>query len=174
MTVRNESAGGKPEGEGPYTKLIALGTVLLVILAYLAVAYSAHWPPFGSSHSASLSSGVPADYQGTWQGNIVDGNTSNQVSMSLGQGADGTQVGEFSNETLACQGAVYLEGGEGPIYLRMVTTSNTLNECVPFFYARASLTSGELNVALQDTSEVSPDEPASHVIPLAGTLERSS
>ena len=117
---------------------------------------------------------VPADYQGTWQGYIVDGEVSDQISMSIGQGADGAQVGEYSNETLGCQATVYLEGGEGPIYLRLVTTSNALNECVPFAYARASLTSGELNLALEDTSEASPDEPASNVMPLAGTLERSS
>lgn len=34
-------------GEGPFTKVTAAGTVVLVALTYLLLAYSVSWPPFG-------------------------------------------------------------------------------------------------------------------------------
>jgi len=134
MAERKEPADKRPEREGPYTKLIALGTVLGLILTYLLLAYTVHWPPDNSPNPGPTSSrpttptgtgpqgitpvpqpatGVPAAYQGTWRGNIVYGTTSDQVGMTLGGGAVGAQVGMFTNYTLGCRRSVYLEGGGG-------------------------------------------------------------
>lgn len=95
------------------------------------------------------------------------------VSMTLGQGADGAQVGSFVNETLDCEATVYLEGGPGPVYLRLITTTNALNECVSLAYARATLTSSGLDFIFEDSSVVSPSEPESNVVPASGTLGQS-
>jgi hypothetical protein len=190
----------KPEREGPYTKLVALGTILLVVFGYVGLAYTVHWPPYSApspgptnspptigptvadSQVAATSTqpptGVPADYQGTWQGNIVQsaavGTATIQVSMTLGHGADDTPVGDFTDNTLDCQAVVYLEGGDGPIFLRLVVTSNTLGECAPFAYARVTLTSSGLYFVFEQTSEVSPTEPVSNIASGAGTLASSS
>jgi hypothetical protein len=56
MAERKQSAGGKLEGEGPYAKLTAFGTVLLVVLGYFGVAYSTHWPPFNTYNPGQTSS----------------------------------------------------------------------------------------------------------------------
>jgi hypothetical protein len=40
---RSERAGG----EGPFAAVTAIGTVVLVALTYLVLAYAVHWPPFG-------------------------------------------------------------------------------------------------------------------------------
>jgi hypothetical protein len=46
----------KPDsGEGPFTKLIALGTVCLVFLTYLLVAASVHWWPFEAASCTFIS-----------------------------------------------------------------------------------------------------------------------
>lgn len=195
MVDDDNRTGKKKEGrEGPYTKLVALATLVLVVLAYLTVASQVHWVPFGhtpspgpTSPSTSTSSsplsigeqiatttsspaGLPAGYQGTWQGDLVYGAENIAVSMTLGQGADGAQVGSFVNETLDCEATVYLEGGQGPVYLRLITTTNALNECVSLAYARATLTSSGLDFIFEDSSEVSPSEPESNVAPASGTL----
>jgi hypothetical protein len=169
----------EPEREGPYTKLIAFLTVVLVVLTYFGLAYAIHWPPFkspnpGPSPSPSAT-GVPADYQGTWQGNYTAANTAYRISMTLGPGADGTQVGEFTNFNLGCQSAVYLEGGKGPIFLRLVLTSNNnLNQCASS-YARATLTSsGDLDLAVGPRSYFSPTEPPYNVIPGTAVLTQTS
>jgi hypothetical protein len=203
VAYRTEPKDKKPEGEGPYTKLIAFGTILGVALTYLILAYTVHLPPDGSSNprpisnptptrssvtppqvtpthsqvtptSSQAANGVPADYQGTWQGDIDYGNGIAQVSMTLGQGADGTQVGEFTLYGRDCQRSVYLEGGQGPISLRLDLTSGSLSECAPFVYASVTSTSSGLYVVMQDTSEVSASEPASAAETGAGTLTLSS
>jgi hypothetical protein len=56
MTERQKSASGKPKGEGPYAKLTAFGTVLLVVLGYLALAYPTHWPPFNTHNPGQTGS----------------------------------------------------------------------------------------------------------------------
>ena len=199
MAVSNKPTGRKAEPEGPYTKLIALGTILLVVLGYVAISYPAHWVPFSPSPAPTIAAsrprpiitspapapattppaptpaetGIPAAYRGTWEGGIVYQGVSDEISMSLNQGPVGTQVGQFMNDTLDCQASVYLEGGNGPIYLRLILTSNPENVCVPFVYAQAILTSSGLNFALEDTSQVSPSEPMSNGMLLSGTLGRS-
>jgi hypothetical protein len=204
--------------EGPYTKLIALGTFLLVVLSYFAVAYPAHWIPFSSDSTSTVTAlpsvsvstfpspvptstspslapastspsvpstsasptlgpaetGVPLAYQGSWEGGLTYEGEANYVNMSLNQGSVGTQVGQYVNDTLHCQASVYLEGGNGPIYLRLVLTSNPENVCVPFVYAQANITSSGLYFVLEDTSEVWPNEPTSDGFQLSGTLGKST
>src|ERR1700676_2801054 len=42
----------KPDsGEGPYTKLIAVGTVVLVLLTYVLAASAVHWWPFENANA---------------------------------------------------------------------------------------------------------------------------
>jgi hypothetical protein len=200
---RGEPEGRKPEREGPYTKLVALGTILLVVIGYVGLAYTVHWSPYSTSNPGSTSSppaigptvtgsqstatgtgtqsatGIPVVYQGTWQGNIVQVNTAagtntGQVSITLGQGADGSQVGEFTSNTPPCQASVYLEGGDGPIFLRLITTSNPTGECAQLSYVRVTLTSSGLYFVFEQSSEVSPNEPVANVAPGDGTLVRSS
>jgi len=185
---KKESAGEKPGREGPYTKLIAVGTVLLVVIGYITLAYTVHLWPDSSPNPAPTSSpsteqtgtgsqpviGVPADYQGTWQGNIVYGTTSDRVSMTIGHGTVGTQVGEFTNYALGCQRLVYLEGGTGPIYLRLVATSNSASQCASFVYARVTKTSTGLDIVMEDTSEVVPTDPVSNAETGAGSMAASS
>ena len=195
MVDSGNRTGKEKESEGPYTKLVALGTLLLVLLGYLALASQVRWPPFkgspspGPANAATSSSssppadvgaqlgattsspaGLPAGYQGAWQGDLVYGAENIAVSMTLGQGADGAQVGSFVNETLECEATIYLEGGQGPIYLRLVTTTNALGECVSLAYARVTSTSSGLDFTFEDSSEVSPSEPTSDVAPASGTL----
>jgi hypothetical protein len=45
---KRTSARSKREGrEGLFAKVTAMGTLVLVALTYLLLAYAAHWPPFG-------------------------------------------------------------------------------------------------------------------------------
>ena len=48
MAERKASEGKNPEREGPYTRLIAYGTLLLAVIGYLTLAYTVHWWPFSS------------------------------------------------------------------------------------------------------------------------------
>jgi hypothetical protein len=146
-------------------------------IAYFTYAYSAHWPPFSSPPSASPTNastvihsrataptspsvdGVPADYQGTWEGNISGSAGPFEATMNLRQGTDGSKVGVFQNETYGCRGAIYLESGDGesgdgPISLRIVTTSNPYHDCVLLAYAQATLTSDGLYFAFDQTATV--------------------
>jgi hypothetical protein len=108
------------------------------------------------SHSPSA---IPIGYQGAWRGNILYGTTSDRVSMTLDPGAVGAQVGMFTNYALGYQRSAYLEGDGGPIYLRLVATSASAGTCAPFVYARATSTSGGLNMVMEDASEVVPTDP---------------
>lgn len=47
-------------GEGPFTKLIALGTVALIALAYVPAAASLSWWPFAHSSSIPVPSNSPS------------------------------------------------------------------------------------------------------------------
>ena len=176
----------KHEHEGLYDKITAYGTIAGVLvavaalfvsiavaaIAYFTLAYSAHWPPFSSSPSASPTNastvihsrataptspsadGVPADYQGTWEGNISGSAGPFEATMNLRQGTDGSEVGVFQNETYGCRGAIYLESGDGPISLRIVTTSNPHDDCVLLAYAQATLTSDGLYFSFDQTATV--------------------
>ncbi len=143
------------------------------IITSLAPAPATTSPATTSPAPTPAETGIPAAYQGTWEGGIVYQDVYDEVSMSLNQGPVGTQVGQFMNDTLDCQASVYLEGGNGPIYLRLILTSSPENVCVPFMYAQATLTSSGLNFALEDTSQVSPSEPMSNGMQLSGTLGRN-
>lgn len=44
-----EGRAAKPASEGRFTKIIAFGTIALVVLGYLGVAATIHWWPFSSS-----------------------------------------------------------------------------------------------------------------------------
>jgi hypothetical protein len=88
--------------------------------------------------------GVPADYQGVWEGGISGSAGPFEATVKLGQGTDGSQVGVFQNDTYGCRGAIYLESGDGPISLRIVTTSNPHDVCVRLAYAEVTLTSDGL------------------------------
>jgi hypothetical protein len=174
------------EHDGLYDKITAYGTIAGVLvavvalfvsiavaaIAYFTLAYTAHWPPFSSSPSASpagpptviparttvpaspSADGVPADYQGTWEGNISGSAGPFEATMNLNQGTDGSKVGVFQNETYGCQGAIYLESGDGPISLRIVTTSDPYDDCVSLAYAQATLTSDGLYFSFDQTATV--------------------
>lgn len=144
--------------------------VVSAIVAVAVVAALTHNSP--SSSMATL----PAAYQGSWQGGINDpGVGTVTVSMSLGAGSAGAEVGTFVNRTLECSASVYFEGGAGPVYLRLVTTNNILRECVPFAYAETSVTSsGGLSFTFEQSSAVNPNEPVSTVAAGSGVLSPGS
>ena len=128
-------------------------------------------------HSPPSSTGtLPAAYQGSWQGGINDpGVGTLTVSMALGVGSAGAEVGTLVNDTLQCSASVYFEGGSGPVYLRLVTTSNVRGVCVPFAYAETSVTSsGGLSFTFEESSAVNPNEPVSDVAAGSGVLSRGS
>lgn len=50
MSYSEERPHTNERGEGPYTKFIAVGTVVLVLLTYLLTAGALHWWPFKSSN----------------------------------------------------------------------------------------------------------------------------
>jgi hypothetical protein len=144
-------------------------------IAYFTLAFTAHWPPFSSTRVASpgnasnatfaqanaassQSDGVPADYQGNWQGEISGPGGTFGASMNLVSGTDGSQVGVFQNNTGDCQGDIYLTRGGGPISLRIVTTSNPFGYCVSLAFAQARLTSGGLLFSFDQTGGVSPGQ----------------
>jgi hypothetical protein len=84
----------------------------------VVAALTHHSPP-------SSTSTLPAAYQGSWEGGINDpGVGTLTVSMALGAGSAGAEVGTFVNGTLDGSASVYYEGGSGPVYLRLVRASN--------------------------------------------------
>jgi hypothetical protein len=144
-------------------------------IAYFSLAYTAHWPPFSSTPVESSSNvsnatfaqanaassqpdGVPADYQGNWQGEISGPGGTFGASMNLASGTDGSQVGVFQNNTGDCQGDIYLTSGGGPLTLRIVTTSNPFGYCVSLAFAQVRLTSGGLLFSFDQTGGVSPGQ----------------
>ena len=145
-------------------------------IAYFTLAYTAHWPPFSPTSAASSNNasnatfaqatiassqsadGVPADYQGNWQGEISGPGGTFEASMNLNSGNDGSQVGVFQNDTGDCQGDIYLTSGGGPLSLRIVTTSNPFNYCVSLAFAQVTLTSGGLHFSFDQTGGVSPGQ----------------
>ena len=145
-------------------------------ITYFTLAYTAHWPPFspaqaaspsntsdvtsGQATTASSQSGnaVPADYQGSWQGEISGPGGTFGASMNLNSGTDGSQVGVFQNDTGDCQGDIYLTSGGGPLSLRIVTTSNPFDYCVSLAFAQVTLTSGGLLFSFDQTGGVSPGQ----------------
>jgi hypothetical protein len=146
-------------------------SIVVAAIAYFTLAYTAHWPPFSSPPSASPanaqtvirsratapaspSDGVPADYHGTWEGDISGSAGPFEATMNLHQGTDGSQVGVFQNDTYGCRGAIYLESGGGPISLRIVTTSNPYDDCVLLAYAQATRTSDGLYFSFDQTATV--------------------
>jgi hypothetical protein len=44
---RTSAPSRSKDSEGPFAKVTAVGTVVLVALTYLLLAYAANWPPFG-------------------------------------------------------------------------------------------------------------------------------
>jgi hypothetical protein len=147
-------------------------SIAVAAIAYFTLAYTAHWPPFSSSPAAAPASaptvipsrasapaspsadGVPADYQGTWVGNISGSAGPFEATMILQHGTDGSKVGVFQNETYGCRGAIYLQSGDGPISLRIVTTSDPYDDCVSLAYAQATLTSDGLYFSFDQTATV--------------------
>ena len=190
MVEQKKPAGEKHEHEGLYDKITAYGTLasLLVAvvglfvsvgvaaIAYFTLAYTAHWPPFNSTLTASPSNAsntafaqataasahsadaVPDDYQGSWQGEISGPGGTFGASMNLNSGTDGSQVGVFQNNTGDCQGDIYLTSGGGPLTLRIVTTSNPFGYCVSLAFAQVRLTSGGLLFSFAQTGGVSPGQ----------------
>ena len=145
-------------------------------IAYFTLAYTARWPPFSpapaapSSNASNATSaqastassqsvgGVPADYQGSWQGEISGPGGTFGASMNLNSGTDGSQVGVFQNDTGDCQGDIYLTRGGGPLSVRIVTTSNPFDYCVSLAFAQVTLTSGGLLFSFDQTGGVSPGQ----------------
>jgi hypothetical protein len=160
-----------------------LVSIAVAAIAYFTLAYSAHWPPFSSSSAASptraptvipsrattpaspSADGVPVDYQGIWEGEISGSAGPFEATMSLDQGTDGSRVGVFQNETYGCRGAIYFEGGDGPIFLRIVTTSNPYDDCVRRAYAQATLTADGLYFSFDQTATVSSGDGTLTAIP---------
>jgi hypothetical protein len=145
--------------------LIAVGALIAAVTGvWVAVnhlkssvvsANPAHQPTFqGSPTVAPSAGGVPVAYQGSWQGYIVYGGTSNSVNMMLGNGANGAQVGNFMNSALGCNRQVYLEGGGGPVFLRLILAPGQTGQCVPVMYARVTLTPAGLSIVMEDNSEM--------------------
>ena len=166
-------ATGTPQPPRPKRRLtvvILVAVGALLVAAGVGAALSQRHSP-----SSSSSKTLPSVYQGGWQGGIdVPGFGTVTVSMTLGAGSADAQVGTFVNSTLECSANVFFEGGSGPVFLRLVTTDNTLGECVPFAYAEASVTSGGgLSFTFQESSAVHPNEPTSSVAPGSGVLSRS-
>jgi len=143
--------------------VIALSASIAVVeIAYLTLAQAVSWPPFhpvppasstlagttvGSPPAASTlpsTDGVPADYQGTWAGNISGPGGAIEATVILTAGAAGNRVGSFQNETSGCLGAIYLESGGGPISLRIVTAPPPRDNCVLRANAAAMRTPGGL------------------------------
>lgn len=46
MVQRNVTQSQKPEREGPYTRLNVYVAIVGILIGYLTLAYTAHWPPF--------------------------------------------------------------------------------------------------------------------------------
>jgi hypothetical protein len=166
--------GAGPSPARPKRRLrYRVAAVVVAVVAVVAVAAAlTHHSPSSSSSTAAL----PAAYQGSWQGGINDpGVGTVTVTMSLGAGSAGAEVGTFVNNTLECSASVYFEGGSGPVYLRLVTTNNILGECVPFAYAETSVTSsGGLSFTFEQSSAVNPNEPVSSVAAGSGVLSPGS
>jgi hypothetical protein len=73
MVQRNVTQGQKPEREGPYTRLNAYVAIAGVIIAYLTLAYTVHWPPFSPATPnprppipGSSPTPYPTDVQQAW------------------------------------------------------------------------------------------------------------
>jgi hypothetical protein len=148
-----------------------VAAIVVAVVAVIAVVSAlTHQSP--SSSTVTL----PAAYQGNWQGTINQpGSGTVTVSMALGAGSAGAEVGTLVNSTLGCSASVYFEGGTGPVYLRLVTTDNVQGECVPFAYAETSLTSsGGLSFTFEQSSAVNPNEPVSNVDAGSGVLSSGS
>ena len=158
-------------------------SIAVAAIAYFTLAYTAHWAPFSSSPAASPASapnvipspaaspasasadGVPADYQGIWEGEISGSAGPFEAIMNLGQGTDGSRVGVFQNETYGCRGTIYLESGDGPISLRIVTTINPDDNCVWLAYAQATLTSDGLYFSFDQSATVPSGDGTLNAIP---------
>jgi hypothetical protein len=152
-------------------RVAAIVVAIVAVVAVVAVVSAlTHQSPPSSTVT------LPAAYQGNWQGAINQpGSGTVTVSMALGPGSAGAEVGTLVNSTLGCSASVYFEGGSGPVYLRLVTTENAQGECVPFAYAETSLTSsGGLSFTFEQSSAVNPNEPVSNVDAGSGVLSSGS
>jgi hypothetical protein len=199
-TAEPDPAGSRPGGPGapaarrrrrPVLVTAAIGVAAVVVIAIVVGAAQGHTPSSAGSHppasptatvtasssptTSTATTGLPTGYAGTWQGSLTAANGSSvNLSMTLSQGSPGTQIGTLVDETYDCDAAVYLEGGSGPVYLRLITTSNALGECVSNAYAQTLLTSsGSLQFTFEQSSAVNPSEPISDVANASGQLSNS-
>jgi hypothetical protein len=162
----------QPKNKHPvrtYWLTAGLATVLAAIIGVsVALISNGHTNSGGagtnSANQAGQVSGVPSSYQGTWQGAIgYPGYDSFQVTLQLGPGSSGNQVGQYSNSTTGCVWTVYLVHGGTPLLVHMVVTTPGPN-CVSSF---------EANVALQSQNSVSwaiIADPNTGVVPRSGIL----
>jgi hypothetical protein len=114
------------EKDHPWLIITTIFTVMIAVLSYLLLAAAQHWLPFrdSASSSAAGSSAVPASYQGTYSGDLgVPGYASLSIGLTLQSGSQGADVGELTSSTAGCQVALYLDGGSGPIDLRLVVAN---------------------------------------------------
>jgi hypothetical protein len=101
-----------------------------------------------ASRSAAGHGGMPAGTLGTWSGQIVltKGLTENFVLSLTRPGAAGSPVavGTFTNQTVGCDGNVFLGGvsGGSVIELNLATTADPLHACPASMEADVQLAQG--------------------------------
>jgi hypothetical protein len=163
----------------PLAAVVLFLSVAVAAIAYFTLAHIAHWRPFGSSQSAALADSpivihplasssagrVPADYQGTWEGDISGPADSFEATLILTSGTAGSQVGVLQDETSGCLGAIYLESGDGPISLRIAATSNSHHGCALLARAHATRTSDGLYLSIDQSATVPAGEGTLTAVP---------
>lgn len=176
----NESGNDQLNNRHPYLYYWLTGglaTILAAVVTVLATSGSStHKPPKSSAQNLSESSAqnaagevarVPPSYQGTWQGILSYSGSSEQISLELGPGSTGAEVGQATNTTYDCQGSVYLVSSGGQLLLHYVLTSNPMDRCVSYGNATATLQGpNSLNFAFVA-------DPNTGIVPAAGTLTRT-
>jgi hypothetical protein len=112
----------------------------LAIAAVAAIGAGMALPTGSSAPPPAGTPSVPAAFQGTWQGTLAyPGVPSMKFSIDLRAGAARTKVGEWLDQTRACEGDVYLRSTSRFLLLHLVTTADVADKCEPQADALASL-----------------------------------
>jgi hypothetical protein len=105
--------------------------------------------------AAANPAAVPASYQGTWNGVVTQANGSAfQLTLKIGSGSVGANVGSWQLPTFNCSGLLTLESGGGPLQLYQETTFNGAGECYAHFTANVTLQGSDLNYEIIGATEV--------------------
>jgi hypothetical protein len=106
--------------------------------------------------AATNPAAVPASYEGTWNGVVTQPNgTSFQLTLKIGSGAVGADVGSWQLPTYNCSGLLTLESGGGPLQLYQETTFNGAGECYAHFTANVTLQGSDLDYQIIGATNLS-------------------